>query len=207
MWRNTKMICKGCMRVQFAVLLFAVTSAHAAIILSDPFSGSGGDFVDRGFYVTTYPGTKLGTVTLGYNSTVTGTYTTSLTARLNAYDGPILGATQSSTEIINASGGAETLVTYSFGGVAVTPGSLVTFSQSVLSGPGGVFYDLGTVIGPNGLTETNGTTPPLDTFRRDRVGVVITDTTPEPSAFLMMTGAISALIAISMHKKSFSRRP
>jgi hypothetical protein len=180
------------------VLLFAATSARASTILSDPFNGQGADFVDRGFYVTTYPGTNLGTVTLAYLATLAGTYTTSLTARLGSYNGTIIGTTQTATETLNVNGGVETSVTYNFGGVSVTPGSLVTFTQLVVSGPGGVYYDDGSVFpGPDGLTETEGTTPPLDTFRRNGVGVIITQAdVPEPSTLLLFSAGLAGLVAL-----------
>jgi hypothetical protein len=68
------------------LLLCAAPMVHADItIFSDPFAGSGGDNITRGFYLTSYPGTNLSTVTLAYVTNVTGSYTTSLTARLGTY--------------------------------------------------------------------------------------------------------------------------
>jgi hypothetical protein len=62
----------------------------------------------------------------------------------------------------------------------VTPGSLVTFSMVSSAGLLSVYYDVGTcgLNDPNCVTanptiETEGTTPPLDTFRRKGVSVRI----------------------------------
>jgi hypothetical protein len=50
----------------------------------------------------------------------------------------------------------------------------VTFALTLNAGAVPVFYNVG--VGPcAGVTQTNGTTPPLDSFRRDSVGLVITD--------------------------------
>jgi hypothetical protein len=189
------------MRVYFAALItFAAATTQAQVILSDPFSGTGGDLLDRGFYVATYPGSSLGAVTVAYLASTAGSYTTSMTARLGAYDGPIIGAMQTETETINALGGTEVLVSYNFGGVSVAPGSLVTFAQTVVSGPGAVYYDVGTVFpGPEGLTETDGTTPPLDTFRRDGVGVIITEV-PEPATLSLLGGCLAGLLAFGSRR-------
>jgi len=178
------------------LMLFATPLVRADItIFSDPFAGSGGDNITRGFYLPSYPGTNLSTVTLAYVTNVTGSYTTSLTARLGTYNGTIIGTTQTVTNTLSTSG--ETLVTYNFGGVSVPTGSVVTFTQVLVSGPGGfVDYDIGT--GASGIIETNGTTPPLDTFRGSSVGVIITETgggpaTPvPPSLILTLTGLACA---------------
>ncbi len=155
------------------LLLFAGPAAHAATLYSCPTNDNGsGDRVDRGFYVTNYPGTTLDTLTLLYvPASGVGDYTVSLTARLNTFDGPVLGATL--TQIVDTAGGS---TVWNFGGVAVPPGSTVTFSQVIDSGPvvsPFLWYDTG--LAPcSDITQTDGTTPPLDTARRDTVGLEIT---------------------------------
>src|ERR1700676_4027319 len=88
------------------------------IVVSDPFSGTGGDLLSRGFYVTSYDGTNLGSVTLEYDSNSPRVYVTSLTANLGAYNGPIIGSTETITTTLGSIS-TETLVTYNFGGVSV----------------------------------------------------------------------------------------
>jgi hypothetical protein len=138
-------------------------------VLSCPFSpDGGGDRVDRGFYVDGYPGVTLGTVTLRHSGTA-GPVTLSLTARLNSYDGPVLGTATVSRDLPGP--GADT--TFPFGNLPVPAGSRVTFTQTLDAGTGPVFYDTG--FGPcEGVTETADTTAPLSEFRRAGVGVRIT---------------------------------
>jgi hypothetical protein len=149
--------------------------ADAQTVVSCPFFGTGGDLTDRGFYVTNYPGTNIGQVTLAYGTFSAGTYGITLTARAGTYDGPIIG---SRTVVVLLTGNSpSTPVSFDFGGAPVTQGSTITFTQSSV---GGALFDTG--IGPcPGVTETEGTIPPLDTFRRDSVGLMITQA-PPPSA-------------------------
>lgn len=158
-------------------------AAMAATLYSCPLDGAGGDQVPRGFYVTNYPGSTLDTVTLTYYpGSGDGAYTVSLTARLSAYDGTTIGTPQSQT--VNIVGGAGASATFSFGNAPVPAGSTVTFSQVLVSGPVAspvLFYDVG--VGPcTNITQTDGTTPPLDSVRRDSVGVSITGSTAAPPA-------------------------
>lgn len=154
--------------------------ASAQQLISCPVSGPAGDLLFRGFYVQSYPGTNLGTVTLTYTTHVAGTYTISLTARSESYSGAVIGTPQ--TAAVNLSPSTNTPVTFNFGGALVAQSTIVTFSQTQVSGPpgGSAFFDVGpcdfspTCQSCPGVIETEDQTPPLSTFRRGSVGVTIT---------------------------------
>ena len=147
-------------------------------VASCPFSGQGNAGLEHGFYVTGYPGTNLSLVTLGYSTTTPGTFSISLTARRNAFDGPMIGVAQTATVHVPAPP-AETLVTFDFAGAPVTPGDTVAFTQtgSELSSDndsfGNLFYDAGRGSCNTSIFETEGTSPPLDTVAGAGVGVAI----------------------------------
>ncbi len=153
--------------------------AGAATLVSCPNLGDSGDLTDRGIYVTDYPGTTLGTVTFSYDTDVAGSYTVSLTARSGTYNGTEIGSTQTVTAMVPTSG--EVSMMFDFGNAPVTPGSTVTFTQTLVSGPGSLYFDTGpcedSCSSCPGVFETEGTNPPLDVFRRGSVGITITDVT------------------------------
>jgi hypothetical protein len=194
-----------------AVLLLVVaplTAPAQSIVYSSPFGG-GGDLLHRGFYLTSFGGSNLGTVTLGYYTTVDGLYTTSLTARLGAFDGALIGSTQTLNTFL---GTGMTLVTYDFGGASVAAGSVVTFTQELIGGPSSsVFFDYGTgtlgAPGSTGIVETGGTTAPLDEFRRSTVGVIVTQvqTVPEPSTFLLVGASLVGVVAFRKRARGQSQ--
>ncbi len=161
--------------IALAVLASAPAGAQT---VSCPLGG-GGDLVDRGFYLQNYTAGSLGAVTLTYYTAgVAGSYTLTLTARDGAYDGPVLG-TLTRTFNLTASGGVA--ATYDFGFIPVPAGHTVAFAQTLVSGPGtSVYFDTGTCgLGDPtcttcpGVVETEGTTAPLDVFRRGSVGLTV----------------------------------
>lgn len=145
-----------------------------APLYSCPFDASGGDGLSRGFYVENFPGERLDRVRLQYDVNQGGFYTIELTAREDSYDGRLIGRR---TVSFNAAAGGETIRrTYDFGGATVSNGATVTFSQAVVNAPSGasVFYDNASDSGGcTDITQTNGTSPPLDSVRRDSVGLQI----------------------------------
>jgi hypothetical protein len=156
------------------VLAWQATPATAATVVSCPFDGNAGDALFRGFYVTNYPGTNLDQVTLAYRPDTAGTYAITLIARTGTYDGPIIKTSTIDASLPSTS--SNTPVNFAFGGAAVAQGSTITFSQSA-TGPGSLLFDVGTGPCP-GVTETEGTTPPLDFVHRDSVGLNITQAPP-----------------------------
>jgi|GEM_PF-1666773 len=139
-----------------------------------PFGGSSGDLPRRGFYLENFPAKRLDDVTLRYYPSQAGDYTVKLTAREGTYDGRVIGGPR--TVSFHASGPSDAITrTFDFGGATVTEGATVTFSQEVVDQPTGsrLFYDYGSTACPD-ITQTNHTDPPLDTHRRDGVGVTVT---------------------------------
>jgi hypothetical protein len=143
-------------------------------LYSCPFDGNGGDFLSRGFYVENFPEPRLDTVTLQYYPAASGQYTLELTAREDRYDGRLIGRR---TVTFNSAGPGDVVrQTYDFGGATVTEGATVAFSQAVVESPGGagISYDVANDSGGCAdITETAGTSAPLDTPRRDSVGLQI----------------------------------
>ena len=151
------------------VLSLSAATAGAAVLANCNFSTGGGDGLDRGFYVSLYAGNTVDTVTLAYRSPVPGRRTIELTMRLNAYNGPVLGVATADVDV-----GTTTAPTiFNFQGVAVPPGFLLAFTQRVTGGDESVTYNVGTGTCSN-ITQTIGTTAPLDAFRRATVGLMIT---------------------------------
>jgi hypothetical protein len=149
---------------------------------------------------------NLDTVTLGYVASggASGSYTITLSARLGAYNGNLIGTSTATVDLIGASTGKN--VVFSFGGAPVPAGSTIAFVQS-FTGPGLLFFDVGngpigdpTYSGCPGVVETEGTTPPLDQFRRASVGVIITQLTfpaPTITSFTPTTGPVGSSVVIT----------
>jgi hypothetical protein len=136
--------------------------------------GSGADLYYRGFYLPDYPGVNLTYVVLYFSARTAGTYSFSLTAREGSYDGRLLGT---STETVTLSDSDSDFRTAYFPfsqSPTVTPGSIVTFAINITSGPGtDVYYATGTSNSDCSVVQTNNTTPPLDTVRRNGIAVLI----------------------------------
>lgn len=204
-----------------AVLLLASTAASAEDVLVQecPFAFTGGDKLSRGFYIPEYPADDLSRVELLFATTFTDVYTISLTARLDTYDGPLLDTDTIVVELVAPSTGPEAgdgadvflgdiptvLGAFEFDAAAVPPGSTVTFALELLDAPGFVFYDVGPCDSPEPgceerctgqVVQTNGTEPPLDSFRRDSVGIRVYEAPPAdvPAASGAGTGLLALLL-------------
>ena len=118
--------------------------------------------------MTEYGGVRIDTVTLFHRATQEGTRRIRLTARLGSFDGPILATHSVHRDIDKVS--SESV--FDLGRASVPAGATIAFTQQVLIGEDDVMHDSG--FGPCfHVTQTNGTAPPLDTFRRASVGVSI----------------------------------
>ncbi len=145
-------------------------------LYSCPFNsaGGGGDGLDRGFYVENFPARRLDEVTLKYYPGSAGQYAIELTAREGDYDGRLIGRR---TVDFSVGGSTSTEQTFDFGGATVTEGATVTFSQEIVDRPGGanIYYDTASDSGGcTDIVQTDGTSPPLDSTRRDSVGLQVT---------------------------------
>lgn len=140
-----------------------------------PFRGSGGDALARGFYVENFPGERLDRVTLQYFPSAPGQYTLALTARESSFDGRLIG--RRTVSFSSTGGGSPVRQTYDFGGATVSEGATVAFSHQIIGQPAGssIHYDTASDSGgcPD-IVQTHGTTPPLDSVRRDSVGLQVT---------------------------------
>lgn len=140
-------------------------------LVNCPPSGTGGDLPDRGFYVSSFPGTSLKTVELVFDPlAASGTDTLSLIVRASTYDGTLIGG----DTVIVAFAADTQRVTFDLGTPRlVANGSTVTFA---LGSVGGVtaYFGVSTSNASCPVTQTEGTTPPLDTFRRNGIAVRMT---------------------------------
>ena len=149
--------------------LLVLRPAEAEVLLSCP-GASLGDWNDRGFFLTNYPGITLESATLEVSAYTAGTYTLTLAVLSNSYDGPVLGSATNSLILDNVpeDGVAAPFV---YPSVPMPNGGTICFILSVLSGPdAGVLYNVGG--GCPEVTETMDTTPPLSEF--NRLGVKLT---------------------------------
>lgn len=156
------------------LVLAASMAAGRADVLLSCTGLSGGDRHDRGFYVRSYPGNSLDSARLVLSTSISGTYTVTLTARQSTYDGRIVGG---ATATFTTAGAypQDVPVTFNFPSVRVIEGRPLCFILNIRGGPGGeVFYSVADWAGGcTAVVETEGTTPPLDTFRRYGVNLVI----------------------------------
>ena len=197
-------------RTVFVVLLFTSMGIVPAVRAGVPptllfeceHTASGGDNLSRGFYLPSFPGSRLDAVDLWIASDDADTFTVSLTARADTYDGPVVGTATATFSIDDE----QIPVTFDFGGVPVQPGSIVTFAFQVQSGSGTLFFNVGTCsIGDTSCTacggnviETGGTSPPLSTFRRNSVGIRVYGAlqAAEPIPVVSPAGAMLLLLLV-----------
>jgi len=163
-----------------AVSLTLAAPAFTAVLID---CSGGGDIIDRisrGFYISDYPGISLTGVDVWISSRGAGDHTLTMTARFNAYDGPVLGTHQL---VVNLSGDQNDLVevNFMFFPVSVTTGSIVTFAMEMSDGPEEPFYAVDTPNSECPLIQTHGTTPPLDSWRRDGVSARVHGTLATPT--------------------------
>lgn len=157
-----------------AIECLCTAAPDPAAVLVECTEAVSGDMLSRGFYITNYPGVTLDSVTLEMSADQAGNYQLTLDVRAGAYDGALIGSATAAGELeIGPSG---TLVTFNFPSAPITKGSLVCFHLTKDAGPdGSVYYSVpGFEGGCPEVIQTEGTTPPLDTFRRFGVKITLT---------------------------------
>jgi hypothetical protein len=167
--------------LSFSYLGYVPTGSPVELV-SCGITMTSGDLIDRGFFHPNYPGSSLDTVELNISSRAAGSFTIRLDARLNTYDGTLI-ASNSQTRVLSGVDTEHASYLFDMGGAAITPGSTVTFTLTQEAGPDTqVFFAVDAASHPLGVPdptpscdvdETNGTTPPLDTFRRDGLWIRI----------------------------------
>jgi parallel beta-helix repeat protein len=180
--------------IHAALLLFALVlmtlTGRAETLLSCTNNSSTGDHIYRGFYVPSYPGNSLDSARLVFSSATAGSYTLRLTVRSNTYDGPLIA---SDATTFNLAVSTDLPVLFNFPSVRVREGSRVCFLITLVSGPGTVFYGVHNSFtgGCTTVVETEDTTPPLSTHRRDGVNLILTG---EDTLIVSSTESIQAAI-------------
>jgi len=160
--------------VVVAAALAYASGAGAVTFVSCTFKGLG-DPLERGFYITGYDGLTLATVTLGHAAVTPGERTIALTARINAYNGSVIGV----AVVTRTIGPEMSATTFDFGNVPVPLGVTIAFTQAIAAGDVNVTYDRGAGNCP-GVTQTFDSAPLLSEALRDTVGLVVTGS---PAAF------------------------
>jgi len=168
----------GALALAAALPSTRVTEAEEgdAVLIDCGTTSNVGDAIDRGFYAD-YRGSTISSVTIWMGSNDPGPYSFSLTARADSYDGPFLGISNVSGVMFDTTGENPTEVTFDFQATPVTPG-VVTFAIAQTEGPEErVLYDLAEFgfDSPRTcpVTQTQGTTPPLDEVRRPGIRIRI----------------------------------
>ena len=163
---------------------FTLNIQNPAVLVDSPPGQGAGDLIFRGFYLPSFPGSALAQVRLFFSADVAGIYTLALTVRSGSYSGSVIG-TSATSVALPADRTVFVPADFNFPTLPVSSGSVVTFSITLVSAPPGAvvdqpFYGVSACgLGIPGCTaggptvETDDTTPPLSTFRRDGVGVRI----------------------------------
>lgn len=152
------------------IVAASASTASAELLASCGFSSGttvNGDNISRGFYLTNYPGQSLRSIKLRHVAGTAGSYQITVTARASSFAGTVVGEPYTATVTLGTTVGTD--VTYELGDMPVTPGSTITFSMTA-TGPGSVFYDVAVPAACANVTQTEDTTAPLSTYRRDRIG-------------------------------------
>lgn len=145
-----------------------------AEILVNCTGNPGGDRYDRGFYIPNYPGNTLDSARMLFSSFDAGNYTVTMTVYSNSFDGLVIGTATSSFNLAGAYP-QDKSVTFTFPSERIVEGRRVCFKLTLNASPAGdLYYSVPDwVSGCTTVLQTDGTTPPLDTFRRNGVNLLV----------------------------------
>ncbi|MGE8385433.1 MAG: IPTL-CTERM sorting domain-containing protein [Pseudomonas putida] len=160
-------------KVVFCALVVPVLASAATVVSCPANTSTGGDGLSRSFYLPAYSAGTLDTVTVNYHASTTGAYIVALEARLNAFDGTVVGTANATATVTNGTAGG-TPVTFNFGNASIPAGSTIAFKQTLSAGPGSLSVNTGATPCTGTVTQTNGSTPPLDTVRRATLAITVT---------------------------------
>ncbi len=200
------------------VLLLCAAGAHAEDLLECDMTNQYFEWLDRAFYVPAFPADRLDGVELQFAVLAPTIYTFRLTARAGTYDGPVIGESTvwfrdsdwiplESGEATGPDGtplGGIFLASgrFDFGGAPVAEGTTVTFVLEELATDLPTLYERGP-CGQGDATcdlcgfeviQTEGATPPLDTFWRASVGILVTGPTNAVPASTPVATVLLALL-------------
>jgi len=157
--------------IQPAVFLTLITisllpaTPTAAAVLMDCLDGdTTADLIERGFYITSYPGTSLTSVDMYFSGLVSGEYTIQLTARADRYDGTVIGSAQATVTLTDDPDDLYP-AEFIFPSSPVTLDAIVTFTMELIAGPDVPYYGVDPDDTSCSVVQTHGTTPPLDSPR------------------------------------------
>jgi MYXO-CTERM domain-containing protein len=180
-----------------ALVSFGATqSAFASeVTLTDCMTdgGNSGDNPDRAFYLQNFPAQNLGTLTLAIVNDSAGGETVTVTAHHATFDGAVIGAVSAS---LSAAGAGDRRLAFDFGGVPTIPGDTIALAVTYVTDAGGIFLDTGN--SPCAAVETNGSSAPLDTFRRNSMGVIVTTRAPTLTAVTPNSGVTAGGSNVSL---------
>ena len=169
--RETTMNSKPIIHV--LLMLAVALPASAAIVIDCWDGGSTCDSVSRGFYILAYPDDSIGQVDLLMNALSAGEYTIRMTVREETYDGTEIGVAEITADLpVWTDDPVE--VNFLFSDATINTGTRLTFAMEIVSGQF-VYYAYETSNGLCPIVQTEGTTPPLDMYRRDGIRVRIYD--------------------------------
>lgn len=161
-----------------ATATLPITSGSVASCGGALYTG-GGDQIFRGFHLPNYGGSLLSGATIRMTGAGGQGYTVIMSAFDGGYGGALLGADTVSFQMPES---GSTYVTFSWPAANVTPGRTVAFRMVDPQATGTLFFAVSNSFSPGDpscpVIETEGTSAPLDVFRRQGVEVTIFATFP-----------------------------